>query len=329
MRVIAGKYRGAVLNEFKGNDIRPTADRTKEAVFNILQSDIEGSVCLDLFCGTGNLGIEALSRGAKEVVFTDCARVSVEITKQNLLKVKEKAEVLCVDAINYLCRTNKRFDIIFIDPPYADDISERAVKTIFERKLLTENGIIVFERDKPFVPFAGATVFKQRKYGKAVVSFIREEKKCLFAGTFDPLTVGHEQIIAAALEKYDLLHLVIMSNPDKTPMFSFDERIDILKSVFESNERVVVNSWSGLLIDYMRENKIVYNVRGIRSDADMAYEKVMEEYNTKAYPEIVYDYIYSNNLISSTEVRERLTLGEEIGDLVSLKVLRKIQECRR
>lgn len=324
MRVVGGKFRGVVLNEFKGSNIRPTADRTKEAIFNILQSDIEDTVCLDLFCGTGSLGIEAFSRGAKEVVFTDCSKDSVNLTKQNLAKVKLSAEVLCVDAISYLKRTSKKFDLIFMDSPYADDVSELAVKVVFERGLLNENGYIIFERDKPFVAYEGVAVFKQKKYGKAVVSFIRKEKKSLFAGTFDPITNGHEIIINEALKNYDKVNLVIMTNPDKQPSFSLSDRLDMLKTIYGDNDRVVIDSWDGLLVDYMKNNNIIYNVRGIRNDEDLAYEKVMENYNVKAYPQIVYDYVYTDCKISSSEVRERIKSGEGVGDLVNSKILSKV-----
>ena len=94
MRVIAGKHRGAALSEFTASNIRPTADRTKESVFNIIANMLPGSACLDLFCGTGNLGIEALSRGAREVVFVDNSSDSVRLTKKNLDKVKESANVI-------------------------------------------------------------------------------------------------------------------------------------------------------------------------------------------------------------------------------------------
>ncbi|MBQ7164629.1 MAG: 16S rRNA (guanine(966)-N(2))-methyltransferase RsmD, partial [Clostridia bacterium] len=225
MRVIGGKHRGAVLYEFKGQAIRPTSDRAKEAVFNILQFSVKGSKCLDLCCGTGSLGIEALSRGAAEVTFADNARESVELTKKNLAKTGERAEVILSDALVFLGRCRKKFDIVFIDPPYADDVSVKAVELIVKNDLLTDNGVIVFERDKPFGGAAGASVFDLRKYGKAYISLIRKTKKCLFAGTFDPFTTGHADVVKAALKKYDLLYVVIMKNDKKVPMFSLSDRM--------------------------------------------------------------------------------------------------------
>lgn len=329
MRIIAGKHRGVVLNEFKGKDIRPTSDRAKEAIFNMLQTEITGAKCLDLCCGTGSLGIEALSRGAESVTFVDVAKESVEITKRNLQKVKENAKVIFSDALKFLDSTNEKFDIVFLDPPYADDVSVKAVEKIMGRNLLTENGFIVFERDCAFSGAVGASVFKERKYGKAIVSFIRKQKTALFAGTFDPFTLGHEEVVKQALKTYDLIHVVIMNNPDKKCLFSLEDRLNVIKSVYSKEDRVVCASWQGLLVDYMRENSILYNVRGVRNENDLTYEKEMEEYNQKIYPEIIYDYIYTSNPISSTAVRERLDNGMEVGDLVGKKVLEYVKQRKQ
>ena len=176
MRVIAGKYRGITLMDFDGYDIRPTADRTKESLFNILQFKISGKSFLDLFCGTGGVGIEALSRGASRVVFTDESKKSVEITKKNLLKVKENAPVFLTDANSFLSRVTEKFDYIFIDPPYKSEVGERALEIIFERDLLTENGLVIFEKDMPLTVLPkNAKISDTRKYGKAYLTFISKE----------------------------------------------------------------------------------------------------------------------------------------------------------
>ncbi len=317
MRIVSGKYRGAVLYEFKGRDVRPTADRTKESVFNILSSLVPGSCCLDLFCGTGSLGIEALSRGAKEVVFVDKARESVELTKRNLAKVRETANVFNLDALSYLKTAKGTFDIIFIDPPYADDVSQKAVELIFEKQLLSYDGIIVFERDIPFnCSVSGAAVYDQRKYGKAIVSFIRKEKKCLFAGSFDPFTKGHYGVLNYALKNYDKVFVCIMDNADKTPYFSLSDRIEIVKKSVGSSDKIIVDYWDGLLVDYMNDKEITVNLRGIRNEVDLAYEKNMEEYNKNLFSEIKYDYFLSEYPVSSTEVRNRLINKQDISDLI-------------
>jgi len=273
-----------------------------------------------------DLGIEAISRGAKEVVFVDKAKESVELTKKNLAKIKESAEVFFTDALAYLKRTNKKFDIIFIDPPYADDVSERAVELIMEKGLLTENGVIMFERDKPFIATEKAAVFKEKKYGKAYITFIRSARSCLFAGTFDPVTVGHSAVIECALKAYDKVFVVVMNNEAKKPKFSLEDRLNMLRLLFGSEPKIIIDKWNGMLVDYMKNNKIIYNVRGIRNERDIIYEKEMEEYNSNAYPEIIYDYIYTDTPVSSTDVRELLDSGGDVSLLVDKKILKYITE---
>ncbi len=325
MRVIAGKHRGAALSEFTASNIRPTADRTKESVFNIIANMLPGSACLDLFCGTGNLGIEALSRGAREVVFVDNSSDSVRLTKKNLDKVKESANVYLSDAVSFLKKTDRKFDVIFIDPPYASDVSVTAVKTIAELDLLTEGGIIVLERDVSVdCAFDGFSVYDVRKYGKAVVSFIRKTKKCLFAGTFDPFTLGHEEVVKAVIKKYDEVYVVIMENNLKKPVFNEEERVEIVRKSLEKYDKTIISSWNGMLVDFMKENKIAVNVRGIRDDADKEYEKKMEEYNRGLYPEIVYEYVYTDSSISSSLVREKLAKCDDISQFVQKNALKYI-----
>lgn len=149
MRVIAGKHRGRVLKEFKGREIRPTADRAKEAIFNILQTEIMGSRFLDLFCGTGNMGIEALSRGAEKVVFVDSAKESIALAKANLQMLKEDAEVFCSDALTYVLSSRGKFDIIFLDPPYDVDATP-VLEAIANSGILDEDGVIIYEHSEDF-----------------------------------------------------------------------------------------------------------------------------------------------------------------------------------
>ena len=181
MRIIGGKYRSRVLAEFEGEEVRPTADRVKESLFNILSLKLYGARVLDLFAGSGALGLESLSRGAKEVVFNDSARASLAILKKNLatLKITPDGDEAKLSGSDYLvCLESQRqpFDIIFIDPPYRFDYGEKALKKIAEKGLLTENGIAVYERDRPFEgEIAGLEKYDERKYGKVYITFFRKE----------------------------------------------------------------------------------------------------------------------------------------------------------
>ena len=178
MRIIGGKYRSRVLATFDGEAVRPTADRVKESLFNILALRFQGARVLDLFSGSGALGLESLSRGAKEVVFNDKSKDSIAILKKNMktLKIEEgrEARVYNLDADIYLDYAKEPFDLIFIDPPYALEVGVKAVEKIAKKGLLSENGVLVFERDKPFEgEVQGLEKYDERKYGKTVITFFR------------------------------------------------------------------------------------------------------------------------------------------------------------
>ena len=177
MRVISGKYRGLNLAEFNGEEIRPTADRVKESLFNIIAPRICGAEVLDLFCGSGSLGIECLSRGAAHAAFNDCAASSISVLNKNLAKLKgeSKYSVTKFDYATYLRSADKAFDIIFIDPPYRFDYGISALQLISERGLLKDNGIAVYERDRSFSGEAeGLEAYDERKYGKTYLTFFKK-----------------------------------------------------------------------------------------------------------------------------------------------------------
>ncbi len=182
MRIIGGKYRSRILADFAGEEVRPTSDRAKESLFNILALKMYGARVLDLFSGSGALGLESLSRGAKEVVFNDCSKDSLAILKKNLAMLKipvggEEAKLMGSDYLIALESVGGQFDVIFLDPPYRFDYGEKALKKIAERGLLTENGVAVYERDRPFEgEIAGLEKYDERKYGKAYLTFFRKEE---------------------------------------------------------------------------------------------------------------------------------------------------------
>ena len=164
MRVITGTARGRRLKTPENSDIRPTTDNVKESVFNIIQFDIEGRRVLDLFAGTGQLGIECLSRGAAEAVFIDDSREAVRIVKDNLKACGFSAPVLQQDALSYL-RSGGRFDLIFVDPPYDANLYEPVLETINSVDILSDGGIILCEsRRERYMPDMKAPYLKRRDY---------------------------------------------------------------------------------------------------------------------------------------------------------------------
>lgn len=184
MRVISGKARGTKLSSIESLSTRPTLDRVKESLFNIIQNNLKGAVVLDLFAGSGQLGIEALSRGADKAYLCDINRDAVKMIKQNLekTKLKDKAVVINEDykkALRIL-NTNKKFDIIFIDPPYKEDIAVDSIIDIIHESRLKENGIMIIETDeierdlREINKIENIKIIDQRKYGRASLIFIKE-----------------------------------------------------------------------------------------------------------------------------------------------------------
>lgn len=179
MRVITGKARGVQLKTPDGMLTRPTTDRVKEALFSIINFDIPGAKVLDLFGGTGQLGIEALSRGAKSAVFVDAREDACKLIKENLkrTKMEQDGRVIRSDYADYLSRCREQFDIIFLDPPYAEVFLENALKRITEIDILQSNGIIVTERplgkELPW-EFENYTHSRDYKYGKTLLTIYRK-----------------------------------------------------------------------------------------------------------------------------------------------------------
>ena len=180
MRVITGKARGVQLKTPEGMLTRPTADRVKEALFSIINFDIPGASVLDLFGGTGQLGIEALSRGAEKAVFVDAREDACKIIRENLrrTKLETQGRVVRGDYLDYLKRCKEKFDIILLDPPYAEVFLENALNCIAEIDILQSGGIIVTERPlgKELVcEFEGYTRSKDYKYGNTLLTLYRKD----------------------------------------------------------------------------------------------------------------------------------------------------------
>lgn len=184
MRVISGKARGLKLNTPKNKDVRPTTDRVKESLFNIINFYIMDNDVLDLFAGTGSLGIECLSRGANKCVFVDKSKESMAIVKSNIKKarVENESTTMNIDfksAIKSLGSKGEKFTIIFMDPPYYENMFIDALKLVEENNLLEEDGIIVVEHDtKDSFPDGVGRLYKSRdkKYGNTTLTFYKMEE---------------------------------------------------------------------------------------------------------------------------------------------------------
>ncbi len=174
MRVISGIRRGAKLITREGDEVRPTTDRVKESIFNLIQGFIPCDVVLDLFAGSGALGIEAVSRGASKCICVDFDKVSLDTVKKNYenLRLLESCELILSDACAYLKRCSDKFDIIFLDPPYNKGFITPVMALLNERNLLDDDGVIVIESDDEddLPEFAGFEILKRKKYGRTIIT---------------------------------------------------------------------------------------------------------------------------------------------------------------
>ena len=184
MRVISGASRGKKLISIEGNNTRPTLDRVKEALFNIIQSNIKDAVVLDLFAGTGSLGIEALSRGAKKAFFCDNSKEAINVINKNVEGTKNQNKAVIInkdynELLIELANKKQKFDLIFLDPPYKTDYVITALQKIIMSNLLSDNGIIIIETNDPrkeeeILKIENVKVYDKRKYGSVWLIFIRK-----------------------------------------------------------------------------------------------------------------------------------------------------------
>ena len=177
MRVISGKARGTSLYSLEGSHTRPTTDRVKESMFSIINFNIPDALVLDLFAGSGALGIEAISRGAKKCWFVENSKQAADIVKRNIEKTNssENAVLKIMDFKAFLNYVDEQFDVILLDPPYNKKMCDEAMKIIYERNLLKDNGIIMCETEYGEVITTDFTKKKEYKYGKTMLSvFVKD-----------------------------------------------------------------------------------------------------------------------------------------------------------
>ena len=185
LRIISGKARGTKLNTLEGIETRPTLDRVKESLFNILQNRIYDSKILDLFAGSGAIGLELLSRGAKEAILCDNSYKAVQIIKENVIKThfEDQTKIINNDYKNTLdMLKDEKFDIIFLDPPYESQFDIQAIKIIIDNDMLSKEGIIILETDnekekKEMIDKLDINVYDLRSYGRVSLFFLNRKEK--------------------------------------------------------------------------------------------------------------------------------------------------------
>ena len=323
MRVISGKYKGRRLVAPENYDIRPTTDKVKESVFSTVQQEVDGGVVLDLFSGTGALGIEALSRGAQKVYFCDSNAKSLDLLVKNLSFCDKKEYELYkgdyTDCLRLLASRGVKCDVILCDPPYASGLTVKAMERIERCGLLKEGGVLICERltgsgetDSPCYVRTDT-----KKFGKVSYDVFRNFSKCVLTGTFDPFTDGHAYLVEKAFEKFDFVYVCILVNPEKQSTYSVEKREKLIKlSLANHKKRVRVEFFDGMTVDYCKKRGIKYIIRGVRNEKDAQYEKEMAEYN-RAHGDVeTIIFEAERKDVSSTEVKRRLKEGLSVEDLV-------------
>ncbi|MBP5686283.1 MAG: 16S rRNA (guanine(966)-N(2))-methyltransferase RsmD [Clostridia bacterium] len=320
MRIVGGTLRGRKLNTFKGNDIRPTADNVRESLFNILGEKTKNSRFLDLFCGTGAVGIEALSRGAKSVTFNDLSKESVSLTKKNLISLGVSGRLSQNDGVSFLGNTSEKFDIVYIDPPYKSGVKIPALNKV--SGVLESGGIAVLEDESPFIGTADGLILTDvRKYGRVYLNFFekKEDGAAVFAGTFDPVTEGHFAVVTEAVRAFGKVFAVLGVNPEKTPFFTREERKEFLAETFKDVKKVEVLDFADFkdveeYAKHLKDVGVKYYVRGIRDEKDFIYEKKAERKNLALYGGIKTAYILCGKEfsgVSASKVKKNMLSGKE------------------
>ena len=183
MRIISGKARGTKLYTLDGENTRPTLDRVKESLFNMIQSKINDCIFLDLFSGSGAIGLEAASRGAKKVILCDNSKEAIQIIKRNIEKTHTEEQIELYHTSSQELLENKikeQVDIVYIDPPYKTNLAFDSVKTILDKEIINKNSIMIIETDEverviSQVRNLKIEIIDQRRYGRAHLIFLKEK----------------------------------------------------------------------------------------------------------------------------------------------------------
>ena len=175
MRIISGNYRGRKLVNIEGENTRPTTDRVKENLFNLLMFDVQNSTVLDLFAGSGALGIECLSRGAKFVDFNDSSIETISVIKTNLQNIKGDYNINCLDYKSMLAKSkNNQYDLVFLDPPYKFNIEVELLSDLSNDNIVKIGGKVIYETSKELsFESENYEILKQKKYGITYISILR------------------------------------------------------------------------------------------------------------------------------------------------------------
>lgn len=359
MRVISGKFRGRNLLSPFGKDVRPTSDLVKESIFDTIQTGVSGCKFLDLFAGSGGVGIEALSRNAKKVMFADSSKSSLDLVKKNLEGLSGDVKTLLAAYPDALRRSGEEWDYIFIDPPYETNYFENIANIVYERKLLAQDGLLIYEhlKGKEYNIPEEFILKKSKKYGSIIVDYIglaenkakdqaiadsegnyfieasklTDEQKggrCVFAGSFDPITLGHISLIDRASKDFDEVVVVVAINEEKEYLIDLQGRVAIARAALKDRLDAYAIACEGMLYEKCNELNINTIIRGYRDEKDFAYENYMAKFNKEhgGITTVLYRAEGQYAQVSSSQVRNALDNAEDLSNLLPKNIIESVKK---
>ena len=335
-----------------GRGTRPTADRAREGLFATIlamRGPLDGARVLDLYAGSGAVGLEALSRGASEVLLVESDARAARVIRGNIEAVRLPGARLLGDRVERVLARgpgdHPPRDVVFADPPFAATAAdvERMLAVLRDRGWLAPGALVVVERATRSGPItwpAGYAAERSRGYGAATFWYGLgagpaaasspgggvSVRRVVCPGSFDPVTNGHLDIVTRAAKLYDEVVVAVLRNPNKTPMFSVDERLEMLREVTKELDNVSVVKFEGLIVDFCKANDISAIVKGLRAVSDFDYELQMAQMNyNQAGVETL--FISTNPLyafLSSSLVKDFAKYGGDVTSLVPRPVLDRL-----
>ncbi|EKQ00058.1 methyltransferase/phosphopantetheine adenylyltransferase [Lacticaseibacillus paracasei] len=338
MRVISGAFRGLRLTAVAGNQTRPTADKVKESMFNMLGPYFDGGQALDLYAGTGALGIEAVSRGMVHATLVDRQYAAIKTIKTNLALTKQPEHFTVLKqpvnkAIRQFAEAGQQFDLIMMDPPYAQQqvLAQLAafISTNLLRpgaRVLVETGMDVTYPDE--IP--GYIKLRRQTYGVAQVLILERseennaKKIAVFPGSFDPFTNGHLDTVKRASRLFDEVVVAAMTNTSKKPLFSSEEKLALISESTAGLPNVkAMAAPKRLTVEFARSIGARFMIRGIRNVADFGYEADIATVNHDLDPEIETVFLLADkqyDALSSTIIKEVAAFGGDVHRFVPAPV---------
>jgi pantetheine-phosphate adenylyltransferase len=338
--------------------VRPTTARVRGALYDRLAGAVVGAEVLDLFAGTGALGIEALHRGARAVTFVEVSASRVRSIRDAVQRADVEAQVEvrhedARDAIQRLARARRAFDLILLDPPYGEGWITEALNGIAAGDLLRQSGWVVAEghwRDRP-EPVGEWIVAREARYGETALWFLRRGgaerhagtaehdedavergggpvRTAVYPGSFDPVHHGHIEVIRRAMQLFDHVIVAVAENVDKTPgAFSLDERVAMLEDVVREMPTVEVASFGGLTVVFAEQRGATCLIKGLRAVGDFDYELKQSAMNRRLAPALdtllfIADPEFA--FVSSSLIREVARLGGSVDGLVPAAVATRL-----